>query len=195
MRNKLAIGLIALLALTSAVSAAEWKIDGAHSNVQFKVTHMVISTVTGKFDNFSGTVWYDGNLSDNDSVHFTVEAASIDTDNEKRDEHLRSDEFLGAEEYPEITFRSTKLVPGDGSAFTLIGDLTIRDVTKEVAFECVEKGQVDDPWGNTRAGFSAKTTIDRKDYNVNWSNTLDNGGLVVSDDVELILDLELVKQK
>ncbi len=193
MKRTLLTALIAVAMIAGAGNAAQWSIDQAHSNVMFKVKHMVISTVTGKFTDYDGVVYFDGELSDNDSVNFTVKTASVDTDNADRDDHLRNDDFFNAENYPEMKFVSKRITDVNGNSFKLVGDLTIRDVTKEVTFDCEFAGQVQDPWGNTKAGFTATTSIDRKEFGVNWSKALDTGGLVVSDNVEIILDLQLKK--
>jgi polyisoprenoid-binding protein YceI len=155
---------------------------------------MVVSRVKGSFNDFTGTINFDGQNWKDASVTITARAASIDTDNEKRDNHLRSDDFLNAEKYPELTFVSKEVTKGEGNRFTITGDLTIRDVTREVTFDCEFFGTTQDPWGNTRAGFAAQTTIDRQEFGVSWNNTLDAGGLVVSDEVEIMLEIEAVKE-
>jgi polyisoprenoid-binding protein YceI len=125
----------------------------------------------------------------------TVQIASIDTDNENRDKHLRSPDFFDAAKFPTMTFKTSKVVKGEGNKFQLVGDLTIKDVTKQVTFDCEFHGTVVDPQGGTRAGFSAEATINRQDFNIKWSNVLETGGLVVSDDVTIDLEIEAVKAK
>ena len=183
------------LVLSAGVSAAEWNIDQAHSSIGFSVTHMVISKVPGHFSKFEGTASFDPANVAGGQVAITIQTASISTDNEKRDDHLRSADFFDAETYPEITFTSTKVIPGDGKKFQIIGDLTIRGVTKPVTFDAELIGTVKDPMGSNRAGFSATTTINRQDFGVNWSRALDSGGLVAGDKVDINVSLELVEAK
>jgi len=175
------------------VQAEEWNIDKAHSSIGFSVRHLVVSKTRGGFDEFTGMMNFDGKNLEAGSVEFIIQTTSIDTDNEDRDKHLRSDDFFSVEKFPEMVFKSKKIVKGDGDSFKLIGDLTIRDVTKEVTFEVEFNGVVTDPWGGTRAGFSAESTIDRKDFNITWSKTLDGGGLVVGDDVKITVEVEWIK--
>lgn len=193
MIRKLITAFIVVVVVATISHAAEWKVDKAHSSVGFSVTHMVISKVTGKFEDFDGKVNWDGKYLEDGSVEFSVDVASVDTDNEKRDNHLKSDDFFDAEKYPEMTFKSNKIT-ADGNSFSMTGDLTIRDVTREVTFACEFLGTVKDPWGNTRAGFSAITTINRQDFNVHWSKVIETGGLVVSNEVEIQLNLEFIEQ-
>jgi len=188
------IALVLFVAfLGTFVQAEEWNIDKAHSSIGFSVRHLVVSKTRGDFDEFTGMMNFDGKNLEAGSVEFTIQTTSIDTDNEDRDKHLRSDDFFSVEKFPEMVFKSKKIVKGDGDSFKLIGDLTIRDVTKEVTFEVEFNGVVTDPWGGTRAGFSAESTIDRKDFNITWSKTLDGGGLVVGDDVKIIVEVEWIK--
>jgi len=195
MVKRAAFTLMALVMMSSLTMARTWTFDQAHSEVGFSVRHMVISTVRGNFNDFDGTLEFDGKDLATASVTFTIQAASVDTDNSKRDNHIKSDDFLNVEKYPTITFKSKKVIVGNNGEFKLVGDMTIRDVTKEVTFDCMFNGTIDDAWGNTRAGFSAETTINRQDFGVKWSNTLDNGGLVAGDEVTIRLDLEAVSPK
>ena len=184
-----------LFSLAISISAqTNWKFDNSHTNVGFEVDHMVITTVEGEFTDYEGTVKTDGEGFENAKVNFTINAASISTDNEKRDNHLRSDDFFNAEKFPKLIFnsKSMKLVDGD---WKLVGDLTIRDVTKEVELDVDYRGMVEDPWGNTRAGFEISGVINRFDYNLKWNNLLETGGLVVGEDVTLKIDVQLVKVK
>ena len=187
---------IAFIAGTS--QGADWKVDATHSSIGFTVSHMVISKVPGNFKAFSGIivapVKENGDLDLSQAkVTVTVDPASVDTDNADRDKHLRSEDFFAVEEYPEWTFVSKEIVPGDGNEFKMVGDLTIKGVTKEVTFDALLNGVVKDPWGNTKAGFSATTTIDRQDFGVEWSKSLDTGGLVVGDDVKIMIELQVAK--
>ena len=185
----------AVLLFATGISAAEWGIDKAHSSIGFSVRHMVVSKTRGEFKDFTGKVQFDKDNLAKGTAQFTIQAASINTDEPERDKHLKSSDFLDVEQFPTITFVSKKVIPGKGNDFSLVGDLTIKGITKEVTFDCEFSGIVDDPWGNTRAGFSAETTINRKDFNVKWSKKLDNGGLVVGNDVDISLEIELIKKK
>lgn len=192
---------LSILALTIALfaataSAQTWEFDPAHSGVDFKVTHMVISRVSGEFEKFEGKITnFDGNDFTKAGVEVTIDAASINTENERRNGHLRSDDFLAVDSFPTITFVSTEVTqPQDGN-FQIIGNLTMRGVTKQVTLDAHLNGIIEDSWGNTRAGFSATTTINRQDYGVSWSKTLDTGGLVAGNDVDISLEVEAVKQK
>jgi polyisoprenoid-binding protein YceI len=170
--------------------AEDWKVDKVHSWVGFEVSHLVVSKTKGRFTDFEGEVKFDGKDLTKGTVNFTVQTASINTEDEKRDAHLKSPDFFDAEKFPTMTFVSKKVVVEDDDEFKLVGDLTIRGVTKEVTFECEFRGSIDTPWGFKKAGFSAETTIDRQEFDVSWSQSLDAGGLVVGNDVELILELE-----
>jgi polyisoprenoid-binding protein YceI len=193
MRRITVIVLAALVFAYVGVSATTWNVDPVHSTVQFSVSHMTISKVTGKFNDFSGTLNFDGNNLEGGSVEFTVKVASVNTNNENRDGHLKSDDFFNVETYPEITFKSKQVIPGEGNKFQLVGDLTMRDVTKEVTFDCEYNGSIPMKHGR-KAGFSAESTINRHDFNVAFNRALEGGGLVVGNDVKLSLDLEFAEQ-
>ncbi|GIV55655.1 MAG: polyisoprenoid-binding protein [Candidatus Kapaibacterium sp.] len=175
--------------------AATWKVDQSHSNVLFTVDHMVISEVTGYFKVFDGTVtvskpdWSDA------QIEFTVDVASINTDNERRDNHLRSEDFFDAAKYPKATFKATGMRKVGQNKYKLTGDLTIRGTTKKVTWDVTFKGQTKDPWGNQRAGFIAETTINRFDFGLKWNNLTETGGLIVGKDVRVRVNLELIKQE
>jgi len=183
----------AIVMTISAVDAAEWKIDPVHSTIGFEVRHLVISRIRGQFQEFDCSLKFDNSAIEAGSVEFTVQTASIDTDNEDRDKHLRTSEFFDTENHPTMTFKSGKVVKGDDNKFKLVGALTIRGVTKEVTFDCEFYGVVKDPWGNTKSGFSAHTEINRQDFKVSWSKSLDSGGLVVGDMVNITVDVEFAK--
>jgi polyisoprenoid-binding protein YceI len=192
MVKKTAIAAIVLFALMGIANAQTWKVDPAHTSVGFTVRHMVVTKVNGQFTDFDGEINWDGKDLSKASVTFTVQSKSINTDNEKRDGHLRSADFFAVDSFPTLTFTSTKIVPGDGDKFTMTGNLTIRGVTKEVTFDCTFNGTVS-AFGGERAGFSATTTINRQDFKVSWSKTLDSGGLVAGNDVIINLEVEAVK--
>ena len=185
----------ALLALSAiGIQAEEWKVDRVHSSVNFTVKHMMVSKVNGQFTDFDGAVNLDRGDMSKTTVNFTIKTASINTDNERRDGHLRSGDFFLADSFPDITFSSTQVIPVSDSKYKLVGNLTIRGVTKEVTFDCTNNGYVDTPQAE-RSGFTATTTINRMDYGVKWDKTLDGGGLVVSNDVLITVELQIVKPK
>lgn len=176
------------------VEAGKWTVDKAHSNVKFTVTHLVVSEVEGSFKLFDGAMENTkGDLSDA-KVNFTVDVNSINTDNEKRDGHLKGDDFFNAEKFPEMKFTSTSMKAVGDNKYKLIGDLTIRDVTKPVEFDVTYGGSVA-AMGTTKLGFKAKTTINRFDYNLKWDKTTEGGGLVVSKEVVILVNVELNKVK
>ena len=185
-----------LLAGALSVGAAEYTIDGAHSDVTFKVRHMGISTVTGSFADFSGTFNVDPKNVAATTGSAVIKVASINTNNVKRDNHLKSDDFFNAEQFPEIKFvsKSVRNVKLADSTADLVGDLTIRDVTKEIVLKVKGTGILaKDPWGNERAAFTASGVINRFDYNLKWSSLLEGGGFVVAPEVELVLSFEGVR--
>lgn len=181
--------------LSSVVYADTWDIDKVHSNVGFSVRHLVITKVLGKFNEFAGQVEFDGKNVEGGSVEITIQMTSIDTDNQKRDDHLKGTDFFNVEEFPEMTFKSNKVIKGNDANFKIIGDLTIKGISKEVTLDAEFNGSLAGPWGGTRAGFSATTTINRQDFDMKWSKALEAGGLIVGDEVTIILELELVKVK
>lgn len=171
-----------------------WKIDPTHSEVQFKARHLVISTVTGNFSSFAGQIEADGEDFENAKAAFTADIDSISTNNEDRDQHLKSDDFFNAEKYPQLKFESTNFEKiGDGE-YKVTGDLTIRDVTKKVLLDVVHGGTVGDPYGQTKAGFELSGTINRKEYGLTWSAVTEAGSVVVGDQIKLQLNVQLVQQ-
>ena len=171
-----------------------WQIDSAHSEIQFTVRHMMISKVRGRFETFSGTVAYDEANPTNTIVDIAIDTNSINTREGQRDGHLRSPDFSNTELYPAITFQSTQVEQTAENKGKLIGNLTIRDVTKEVALDVTFEGKAQSPWGTTSVGFSATTKINRKDFNLTWNQALETGGVLVGDDVTINIELELVQQ-
>jgi polyisoprenoid-binding protein YceI len=167
----------------------KWSIDPAHSEITFKVKHMMISTVTGHFDDFQATVMADGENFKNANIAFSAKAASINTKNKDRDAHLKSDDFFNAEKFPELKFVSKSF---DGEQ--LIGDLTIRDITKEIALDVDFNGVAVDPYGQTKAGFEINGEINRKDFNLTWNAVTEAGSIVVSDKVKLAVEVQFIKQ-
>ena len=170
-----------------------WQLDQSHSSVQFSARHMMIHTVRGQFENFTANINFDEEKPENTTVFVQIEAASLNTRFAQRDDHLRSADFLDATNYPTLTFQSKRVEVIDESTATLIGDLTIRNVTKEVGLNIEYGGQMASPWGRVSAGFSAHTTISRKDWNLNWNVALETGGVLVGDKVKIEIELELIK--
>lgn len=171
----------------------KWQVDQAHSHIYFSVKHMMIATVRGEFRNFDGTFDFDENNPTQSSFEVYIDAASMATNDKQRDSHLRSPDFLNAEEYPTLTFVSKRVEREDKNHGRLIGDLTIRDVTREVELDVNYAGQAKSPWGTTSAGFSAKTTISRKNWDLTWNQALETGGWLVGDNINIEIELELVK--
>lgn len=166
-----------------------WSIDPAHSEIAFKVKHMMISTVTGFFEDFKATAKTEGDDFKNATVEFSAKTASINTKNKDRDTHLKSDDFFNSEKFPELTFVS-KSFNGD----KLVGDLTIRDVTKEITLDVDFNGIAVDGYGQTKAGFEIQGEINRKDFHLTWNSVTEAGSIVVSDKVKLVIDVQLIKQ-
>ena len=186
--------VLSLFFVTAAFSADKYEIDAVHTSVGFSVRHLVISNVKGKFNDVSGIIMYDDSDLNKSSVSVTIKTASIDSDNQDRDGHLKSGDFFNVEKYPEITFKSKRIEKKD-DGYVAIGDLTIRGVTKEVNLTFTVLGPIKDPWGNMKIGVEGSLTIDRQDYGVSWSKTMDNGGLVVGNEVKMEFSVEAVKAK
>jgi polyisoprenoid-binding protein YceI len=171
-----------------------WIIDPSHSEVEFTVRHMMISKVRGRFRQFDGTIVIAERPEDS-RVEVFIEAASIDTRDGSRDEHLRSADFLDVEHHPEIRFTSTSLRPGDIGHWDMTGDLTVRDVTRQVLLDVEFSGATVDPWGNLRVGFDASTRIDRDQFGITWNQVLEAGGFLVGKEILVEIDVEAVHQK
>jgi polyisoprenoid-binding protein YceI len=171
-----------------------WQIDPAHSSINFTARHMMIAKVHGRFEKFSGTVNFDENNPANTTVDVTIDAASLSTKEAQRDGHLHSGDFFDVETYPTLTFKSTRIELIDEDTAKLVGDLTIKDITKEVVLNVEYLGQAQSPWGTINAGFTGATTINRKDWDLNWNVALETGGFLVGDKIQINIELELVKQ-
>jgi polyisoprenoid-binding protein YceI len=171
-----------------------WRIDTAHSEITFTVRHMMISNVRGQFERFTGTVDFVEENPAQSSVDVQIEAASINTKEEKRDAHLRSNDFLAADQYPYLTFKSKRVEVVDENNGKIHGDLTIRDVTKPVVLDVEYSGMAKSPWGTMSAGFSATTKISRKQWGLEWNAALETGGVLVGDEIKINIELEIVKQ-
>lgn len=194
--KKLFILIVATLVTTiSTIAQTTWLVDNVHSNVKFSVSHLIISEVEGSFKVYSGTLVSQKPDFTDAAVNFTVDASSIDTDNEMRDKHLKSDEFFNAENYPTMMFKSVSWKKLNDRLYELEGDLTIRDITKRVTFTVVNGGTIKDPWGNTKAGFKATTIINRFDYGLKWNVLTEAGGATVGKDVSITLNLQFAQKK
>lgn len=175
-------------------NVTNWTIDPTHSEINFKVKHLVISTVTGTFNSFSGSLESDNEAFEGASIQFEADIDSIDTSNEDRDNHLKSDDFFNAADFPKMSFTSSSFTKKSDGNYSLKGDLTIRDNTKSVELDVVYGGTVVDPYGQTKAGFEATGVINRKEFGLQWSAVTEAGNLVVSDEVRLILNVQFTKQ-
>jgi len=176
----------------AAGARTAWKLDPIHSLVEFSAKHLMITTVKGRIADVVGTVYTDEKDPKKSSVEAMLKAASLDTRTDQRDQHLRSADFLNAEVYPEIKFRSTR-IEGDKENFKLTGDLTIRDVTKPVTLDVQFEGKTKDPWGGERVGFSGTGKIDRRDFGLTWNQALEAGGVVVGNEIKINLEVQAVK--
>ena len=174
-----------------------WQLDPAHSSVEFSVKHMMMTTVRGRFKSVQATLTGDRDHPEDAGVQATMDAASIDTGVADRDGHLRGPDFFDAEKFPHITFRSTRVdnpPKEEGDRFRVVGDLTIRDASMEVVLECEYEGRGTDPWGNTRAGFSFRTELDRREWGLKWNQALETGGVLVANKVRVEGELQFVRQ-
>lgn len=173
---------------------ARYDVDLEHSIVEFKVSHMVISKTTGHFKDYSGFIEMDPEAGTVKAIDATIKTASVNTNHEKRDTHLRTPDFFDVEKYPTMTFKM-KTYKKNGDGYSAVGDLTLRGVTKEVTLAGNLNGVTKDPWGNTRAGFTAEGKVNRKDFGMVWNKALDSGGLVVGDEISIKLEIECIKAK
>jgi polyisoprenoid-binding protein YceI len=171
-----------------------WQIDPSHSAIGFSVRHMVVSKTRGRFTKWDGQIRFDPKNPAGSSVEVTIDPASIDTADAQRDAHLKSPYFFDVEKFPAASFRSTKVEDRGGDRYRITGDLTVHGVTRPVVLEATYEGSGKDPWGGERSGFLATTTIDRKDFGLEWNKTLDTGGLLVGERVELTLEIEAIRQ-
>jgi polyisoprenoid-binding protein YceI len=187
--------LLAVGFVFTASAQTTWTFDKAHTTIGFEVTHLVIASVDGKFKSFDGSVTTKGNSFDGAQVDFTADVASISTENEKRDQHLKSDDFFNAEKYPKLTFKGTSMKKTGKNKYKLTGDLTIRDKTKRVKLDVVHNGTITDPWGNTKAGFKITGAVNRFDYDLKWNTMTEAGGAVAGKEVRFNINVELQKQK
>jgi polyisoprenoid-binding protein YceI len=171
-----------------------WEIDSSHSSVHFSVRHLVIAKVRGSFTRWSGTVQVPEGDFSQATVAVTIDASSIDTGVADRDGHLKSPDFFDVAQYPELRFVGKRVQPRSADEIDVVGDLTIKGTTREVVLRVEQHGQAKDPWGNVRTAFTAKTSIDRKDFGLTWNQMLETGGVMVGDRVEIEAEIEAVKQ-
>jgi polyisoprenoid-binding protein YceI len=172
---------------------ATWTLDSTHSIAEFAVKHMVVATAKGRFGSVEGTLHWDGQNFATASVNASIDVTTISTGDVNRDGHLKSDDFFNAEQFPTATFRSTRVDSKGGDEFKLVGDLTIRDITKEVTLDVEFEGQVKDPYGLQRAGFTAETSINRREFGLSWNAMLEAGGAVVADKVKITIHAEFTR--
>jgi len=193
------ITLVTAIMIASVVStiaqSTNWVIDNVHSKIQFNIDHMVISEVSGYFHTYEGTIVSSKDDFSDASIEFSIDVNSIDTDNENRDGDLKSDNFFDAAKYPKITFKSSSMKKIADGKYKLTGDITMHGVTKQVILDVTYGGTVNDPWGNTKAGFKLTGDLNRKDFGLTYGATLEAGGLVVGEEVRLVCRIELIKQK
>ncbi len=189
------IMMLAALAWVASAKAQKWTLDPSHTNITFTVDYMVVSELEGNFKKFNGNFASSKNDFSDLTVDFNVDVNSVNTENEMRDKHLKSDDFFNTDKYPAITFKSSSVKKVNDKKYILEGDLTIRDVTKKVKFDVVYGGTVNDPWGNTKAGFKATTKINRRDYGLKYNAALESGSLVAGDEVALNINTVLIRQK
>jgi len=193
-RGSLALAFLGLVAAAAAARAETWNIDPAHTTVEFSVRHMMISNVKGQFEKVSGTIAANGSDPNSVQISALIDATSINTRVEKRDTHLKSAAFLDVDKYPTITFKSTRVEPDGPDKWKVTGDLTLHGVTKPVVLEVeTAAGPIKDPSGKTRAGASATTKIDRKDFGVVWNKPMETGGVLVGDEVSIAIEVEAVQ--
>lgn len=177
------------------MSISKWKLDPAHSEIQFKVKHLMVTNVTGRFTDFDASIETNNDTFEGAAISFKAKTESIDTGNGDRDKHLRSNDFFDSENYPELKFESSGFTKNNESEYELAGNLTIRDKTSPVKLKVEYGGQATDPWGNVKAGFTISGKINRKDWNLNWNTALETGGWLVSDEVKLNLEIQLTKEE
>jgi polyisoprenoid-binding protein YceI len=194
MNARFAVLAAALVVASPALAADTYQFDKSHTTVGFQVRH-IVTNVGGKFQDFSGTIMVDRVKPESSSVEFTIQAASINTNDPKRDEHLKSPDFFDVANQPTITFKSTSVKPTGKDTYEVTGNLTMRGVTKAITLPVAFLGEGKDPWGNEKMGFELSTTLNRKDYGINWNKTLDQGGLLVGDDVKIQISVEANKVK
>ncbi len=190
---KLLTAIACLSVFGSAQAGDIYQIDPVHSSITFSVRHLVISKVNGRFDEFTGTIDYDEKDISKSAAELSISTASVDTDNEERDQHLKGEEFFEVGKYPKMTFKS-KRIEKKGDKMIAVGDLTLHGVTREIEIPFEFGGKIVDPWGKTRIALEGSATLDRTQFGLKWSKTMDNGGLMVGNEIKIALSVEAVKQ-
>ncbi len=190
----LTLFILTNLLLAQSKTESTWLFDKSHSKIGFSVKHLMITEVEGFFKDYDGKVVTNREDFENAQIEFIAETASIFTDNERRDEHLRSNDFFNSENYPKMTFRSKSFKKVGKNKYKLTGDLTIREITKPITLDVIYNGSTKDPWGNTKAGFTVTGQLNRFDYNLKWNALTELGGAVVDRIVKLKINVQLVKQ-
>nr|MBI3612158.1 polyisoprenoid-binding protein [Nitrospirota bacterium] len=188
------LGLVLGLGQAALAETARYDVDRDHSAIEFRVAHMVVSKTTGRFMDYSGFIEMDPEALTVKTIDATIKTASVNTNHEKRDTHLRGPDFFNVEQFPTMTYK-LKSYRKSGEDYQAVGELTLLGVTKEITLVGKFNGVAKDPWGNVRAGFTAEGKLNRKEFGMNWSKQLDNGGLVVGDEVFIKLDIECIKAK
>ncbi|MBL7994048.1 polyisoprenoid-binding protein [bacterium] len=191
--NALIVAL--LLSASSVFAQTKWEVDQVHTNVIFNVSHMVVAEVTGNFTDFNATITASKADYSDAQAEMTIKVASISTDNEKRDGHLKSEDFFAAEKYPEITFKSKSFKKTGDNTYKITGDFTMRGVTKTIELDAKFKGEITDPWGNVKSGWKVTGSVDRTEYGVNWNKAIEAGGFVVGKTVDITINAEFAKKK
>jgi len=193
-RVGLLLGTMVCFPLVVQAEPARWNVDPEHSTIEFRVAHMLVSKTTGRFMDYAGFIDMDAEAGTVKAIEATIKTGSVNTNHEKRDAHLRNADFFDVEHAPTMTFKM-KSYKKTAEGYAAVGDLTLRGVTKEITLVGHYNGAAKDPWGNTRAGFNAEGKLNRKDFGMVWNKTLDSGGLVVGDEVQIRLDIECIKAK
>ena len=183
-----------MITATQDESTTKWGVDASHSQIGFRVKHMVVSTVSGMFRNYTVDVETDGDDFTTARVNVAIETATVDTGSDQRDGHLKSDDFFNAAQFPQITFVSTKVEKANNERYHLHGNLTIRDITKSILLDVEYGGVIKDPYGLTRAGFAVTGKVSRSDFGLKWNALLETGGMVVSDDVRINCEVEITRK-
>jgi polyisoprenoid-binding protein YceI len=195
-RTFIVTAAVAVFSLPAAAAPSQWQIDSQHASAQFAVKHLMISTVRGEFHGVTGTVNWDDKDITKSTIDVTIDTTTVDTREPKRDAHLKSPDFFDVAKYPAMTFKSKKIEQVASGKLKVTGDLTIHGVTKEVVLDVDgPTASIKDPWGNTRVALNATASVNRQDFGVKWNANMDGGGVVVSDNVNITIDAELIKQQ
>ncbi|MBZ0200217.1 MAG: YceI family protein [Ignavibacteriaceae bacterium] len=192
--KKMKFLLMFVIFTISANAQTNWVFDKSHTTIGFGVTHLIISEVTGRFESFDGSVTSKSDDFQDADIEFEIDAKSINTDNKKRDEHLSSDDFFNADKFPKLIFKSTSMKKVGENRYKLVGNFTMRDITKQIELEVKLNGVIKDPYGNTKAGFKITGALDRFDYGLKWNSLMEAGGAVVGKTVTLYMNVELQKK-